>query len=360
MLLATLVAGRFLVGSLDLTDCSLINDQGAFCIAENCTKISSLNLFGVPHITDHGMERIAARCIKLASLDFSADINSLDTSTKARVPHIGGRGLIAMGRYSEKLKDITCHGAARVDDGGIVGLSAGCAALESVCLRYCYQISSVAVIALAKNCENLVKLDIGSCVGVSEEAIEHLASSCFGLKHIDFLGLRKITDKSFVPFAESHPNLEWVCLHGCDMLSDSSVIALSLSTKLNLTHLDLNSVDYVTDKSIFSLMEHNRNLRSADFTFCSLTDKAVLKLAAHLPYSRKIGGKAGFKPVNKAVVACNMQTMYLRRLNKGQTKLAVYIRVYLQKRYFQKMKEFKISMIVRIQKVMRGKLGRMR
>ena len=163
--------GKYLA-SLDLTDCSLINDQGAFCIAENCTKLSNLNLFGVPHITDHGMERIAARCIKLASFDFSADINSLDTSTKARVPHIGGPGLIAMGKYSEKLKALTCHGAARVDDEGVVGLSAGCLSLESVCLRYCYQISSVAIIALATNCKKLVKLDIGSCVGVSEEAIE--------------------------------------------------------------------------------------------------------------------------------------------------------------------------------------------
>jgi hypothetical protein len=155
--------------NLDLTDCSQINDQGAFCIAEHCVWLVSLNLFGVPHITDHGMERIASRCLKLSVLDFSADINSLDTSTKARVPHIGGAGLIALGKYSTKMKALTCQGAARVDDAGIVGLSAGCENLESVCLRYCYQISSVAIIALATNCKNLLKLDIGSCGGVSEE-----------------------------------------------------------------------------------------------------------------------------------------------------------------------------------------------
>lgn len=90
--------GRFLT-SLDLTDCSLINDKGALCIAENCTKIVDLNIFGVPHITDHGISKIAARCIKLTSLNFSADINSLDTSTKARVPHIGGEGLKMIGKW---------------------------------------------------------------------------------------------------------------------------------------------------------------------------------------------------------------------------------------------------------------------
>ncbi|GMI18112.1 hypothetical protein TrLO_g1534 [Triparma laevis f. longispina] len=346
--------------NLDLTDCSKINDQGAFCIAENSTRLVMLNLFGVPHITDHGMERIAARCIKLSTLDFSADINSLDTTTKARVPHIGGEGLIAMGKYSTKLKEITCKGAARVDDPGIVGLSAGCLDLESVCLRYCYQISSVAVIALATNCKNLLKLDIGSCVGVSEEAIEHLSNSCFALKEIDFLGLRKITDKSFVPFAKSHPNLERVSLQGCDMLGDASIVALSEATKLNLLHLDINSVDDVTDVSLHAIIKNNWNMRSGDFTYCSMTDNTVLKLAEHLPYSRKVGGKRAFKPIHKAVVSFNMQTQYLERLNKGQTKLAVYIRTYLQKRYFQKMKAWKISMIVRIQKVMRGKLGRMR
>ena len=236
----------------------------------------------------------------------------------------------------------------------------GCSSLEHIQLRYCYQVTSVAVIAIARSCANLLHLDIGSCVGVGEEALEALGSGCFNLESIDFLGLRKISDRSFVPFARSHSKLESVVLQGCDLLSDLSVIALSESTKSSLVHLDINSCDDVTDDSLRAIKKNNMNLRSADFTFCRVTDKEILALAAVLPYCRKVGGKAAFKPVHKAVVAYNMNTMYMRRLNEGQTKLAVYIRVFLQKRYFQKMKEWKLGIIVNIQRVMRGKLDRLR
>jgi len=359
-LLNFLPSGGHYLTNLDLTDCSLISDKGAYCIAENCTKISILNLFGVPHITDRGMKLVATKCIRLTSLDFSADINSLDTSTKARVPHIGTEGLKAMGQFSAALTTLKCAGAARVDDTGLVALSFGCPNLTQVNLRYCYQLTSVSIISLARNCPNLLHLDLGSCPGIGEEAIEALTTNCFSLSHIDFLGLRKITDKSFVPFAFSHPSLTSVGLQGCDLLTDASVIALSETTLLNLTFLDCNSLDYVTDDSIRAIKKNNTNLRSADFSYCTVSDKAILSLAAILPYCRKVGGKSAFKPINKAVVGFNMNTTYLRRLNEGQTKLAVYIRVYLQKRYFQKMKEWKLGLIRDIQRVMRGKLGRLR
>ena len=306
------------------------------------------------------MKLIATKCIRLASLDFSADINSLDTSTKARVPHIGTEGLKAMGQYSTALTTLKCAGAARVDDTGVVALSLGCPKLAHLNFRYCYQLTSVAIISIARNCPDLLHLDLSSCPSIGEEAIEALTTNCFSLSHINFLGLRKITDKSFVPFARSHPLLASVSLQGCDLLTDASIIALSSATLLNLTHLDLNSLDYVTDESLATIEKNNKNLRSADFSFCSVTDKAILSLAASLPYSRKVGGKASFKGVNKAVVGFNMHTMYLRRLAKATTKLAVYIRVYLQKRYFQKMKEWKLGRLRDIQRVMRGKLGRLR
>ena len=351
-------AGRFLT-NLDLTDCSQITDKGMFCLAEHCTKLSTLNLFGVPNVTDDGLSRVAAKCIRLAYLDFSADINSLDTTKKARVPHIGGEGLAQMGKYSAFMKSLRCSGAARVDDLGLIALSAGCPELETVALRYCYQITSLAVIALAENCPNLTYLDVGSCVGVTDDAVAALAKNCFKLKHIDLLGLRKVTDKSMVPFARSHPNLESVNLQGCDMLTDDSVVAIAETAGMNLLHLDVNGVDEVGDRSLKALKKHCLNMRSADFTFSTVSDAGVLSMVTALPYSRKLGGRPALKPVNKSVVAFNQYTQYHRRLEVAQTRLAVYIRVFLTKRYFQKIRAHKIHCLTQIQKMIRSKLARM-
>jgi hypothetical protein len=258
------------------------------------------------------------------------------------------------------MHSVRCSGAARVDDAGITALAKGCPELHTLGLRYCYQISSVGVISVARNCPNLTFLDVGSCVGVDDGAVLALSESCFKLKHIDFLGLRKITDAAFVPFARSHPNLESVNLQGCDMLSDDSVAAVAETARMNLTHLDVSSVDELGDQSLHSLAKHCLNLRSADFTFCQVSDKALHRLVALLPYSRKLGGRAALKPVNKSVVAFNQHTQYWRRLEQAQTKLAVYIRVFLTKRYFQKAKAHKIACLTRIQKTARGKLSRNR
>ena len=352
-------AGRFLT-NLDLTDCSQITDKGMLCLAEHCPKIATLNLFNVPNVTDYGLSRVAAKCIRLADLDFSADINSLDTTKKAKVPHIGGEGLRNVGKYSVFMRTLRCNGAARVDDAGISALSAGCPEIETVSLRYCYQISSVAVSALAKNCPNLTHLDVGSCVGVGDEAVVSLSRAAFKLKHIDFLGLRKITDVSFVPFARSHPNLESVNIQGCDMLSDDSITAVAETAALSLLHLDCNGIDELTDRSLKAVKSHCLNLRSADFTFCTVTDKGVNNLAASLPYSRKLGGRPALKPVNKAVVAYNQYTMLTRKLELAQTKLAVRIRVFLTKRYFQKQKAHKIYSLIQIQRTARGKLAKLK
>ena len=163
-------------------------------LALHSQSLKDLNLFGVPHVSNNGLNRIAQCCRALNSLNFSADINSLDTSTKARVPHIGGEGMQALGSYSKYLTEIKCSGAARVNDIGICDLTAGCKMLTHLHLRYCYQLTDVAMTAIATNCPNLLSIDVGSCVMISDASVSKLATRCPELQSIDFLGLRKVTD----------------------------------------------------------------------------------------------------------------------------------------------------------------------
>jgi len=136
-------AGQSLT-SLDITDCSKVGDQGCYVLANNSLSLKELNIFGVPLISNSGISRIAQCCRALSSINFSADINSLDTSTKARVPHIGGEGISMLGSCSKYLTSIKCCGAARVNDLGICDLTSGCSLLEHIHLRYVPQRASEA------------------------------------------------------------------------------------------------------------------------------------------------------------------------------------------------------------------------
>jgi len=346
--------------NLDLTDCSKIGDQGCFVLALHSQSLKDLNLFGVPHVSNNGLSRIAQCCRALNSLNFSADINSLDTSTKARVPHVGGEGIKSLGKYSKYLTSIKCCGAARVNDLGICDLTSGCNALTEIHLRYCYQLTDIALTAIANNCPLLQSLDVGSCVMISDVSVEVLATRCPDLSHIDFLGLRKVTDKSFAKFVANHPKLSSVSIQSCEYISDDSIVMLAQASNKTLTHLDVSSVDDLTDKTLFALQTYTPNLQSADFHFCSISDEALKQLIASLPFGRKVGGKRAIKPINKMVQAKNQHSLYVKRVANAQIKLAVNIRVFLQKRFFQKQKAFKILNITHIQKGIRGYYGRQR
>jgi len=288
-------AGRNLK-TIVVRNCSQLGEFSGMAIAKSCQKLVHLDIFGVPRISNESLHKIAKGCRWLEYVDFSADINSLDLSRKARVPRIGGEGIRSVGQYCKGIKVLKCNGASMLDSRGLMSTMLHCANLIVLHVRYCFKIEDYAVMAVSEKCHELSDADFGCCVKISDRGIIGLSQGCRKLKKLNLLGLRLLTDKSIKLLARRCPNLSTLILRGCEKLTDISISILSKCCR-SLTVLDLNDIGGISDFSVCEL--HSCNLiRLVDFTNTEASYGAVANLARQLPFAVKVPARCKISPVH--------------------------------------------------------------
>ena len=314
------VAGRQLK-TIILRNCGEITDTSIVTIAKICEKLGSLDIFGVPQVSDLGLENVAKRCRYLTFLDFSSDINSLNSSRKARVPQIGSAGVASLGQHCSKLTSLRCKGAAKLDSRGLIGLSKKCHNLHTLSFRYCYKLENDAIIALANQCHSIVNFDIGCCTKITDPGIIAISKGCHEIEQLNLHGLRHLTDRSILSLSRGCCKLRTLILSGCERLTDTGVCGI-IERCQYITELDLNDVGNITDVTVNKMSKCNL-LRCVDLSFTESSHQSILKLSHSLPFAIKSPAKMLLQPTHSQLHG------YMQFVKVSRTHCLIYRRAYL-------------------------------
>lgn len=189
---------------LDLTDCTLLQDNGLQVIVHNCPQLAHLYLRRCIQITDAGLKYVPSYCTDLKELSVSDCVNITDF------------GLYELGKLGPVLRYLSVAKCHQVSDAGLKVIARRCYKLRYLNARGCEAVSDDAIIFLARSCTRLGALDIGKC-DVSDAALITLAESCPNLKKLSLRGCDLITDRGVQTVAYYCRGLQQLNIQDCQI-----------------------------------------------------------------------------------------------------------------------------------------------
>jgi hypothetical protein len=191
-----------------------ITDHTLQSIAEHCTELQSLNLYGCREITDTGLITISIHCPELKSLA----VVGCDQITDASI--------ISMSTHCTGLQSLILDRCQQISDASIISISENCTGLQSLKLAWIQQITDVSIISISTYCSGLQSLNLHGCDQITDASIISISTHCTGLHLLDLLGCHQITDGSIIPISENCTGLDLLCISETS-ISDASLIAIA-------------------------------------------------------------------------------------------------------------------------------------
>lgn len=189
---------------LDLTDCTVLEDNGLRVIVRNCPQLSYLYLRRCIQITDAGLKFVPSFCSGLRELSVSDCSNVTDF------------GLYELAKLGATLRYLSVAKCDRVSDAGLKVVARRCYKLRYLNVRGCEAVSDDAITVLARSCTRLRALDIGKC-DVSDAGLRALAESCPNLKKLSLRNCDLVTDRGVQCIAYYCRGLQQLNIQDCQI-----------------------------------------------------------------------------------------------------------------------------------------------
>ncbi|XP_057870554.1 uncharacterized protein LOC131077147 isoform X2 [Cryptomeria japonica] len=174
-----------------------LSDAALFALSWGCRHLQELILFDCPLISDIGLEMIASQCPQLTSLAVNG------------------------GRISQSA----------------IKSFASTTSLQCLDLSLLH-ISDELLLSLAEL--KLTRLILARCKGMTLAGILGLSRLCPNLVHLNLEGAHCLTDEIMEVIVQRLPNLTYLCLNYCSLLTDSTFFCLLKNCK-NLVELEMES-----------------------------------------------------------------------------------------------------------------------
>ena len=230
-----------------------ITDHTLQSIADHCTGLQSLNLYGCREITDSGLITISIHCPELKSL---AVVGCCHQITDASI--------ISISIHCIGLQSLNLYECRQITDASIISISAHCTGLQSLKLAWIQQITDISIISISTYCSGLQSLDLEGCRQISDASIISISTYCSGLQSLDLEGCEQITDASIIPISENCTGLKRL-LVPYTKITDASLIAIVKSCT-GLKYLDAYDCDSLSSYKLchefFSISELRAILQS--------------------------------------------------------------------------------------------------
>eukprot|EP01012_Entosiphon_sulcatum_P022512 TRINITY_DN2747_c0_g1_i2.p1 TRINITY_DN2747_c0_g1~~TRINITY_DN2747_c0_g1_i2.p1 ORF type:complete len:516 (+),score=107.16 TRINITY_DN2747_c0_g1_i2:144-1691(+) len=185
---------------LELVGCQM-TDAGVTVIAQHCTGLTDLNLFGCSQMTDAGVTAIANRCTGLTNLSLKDHLQVTDA------------GVTAIANRCTGLTDLTLYGCEQVTDAGVTAIANRCTGLTDLTLYGCEQVTDAGVTAIANRCTGLTDLNLFWCFQVTDAGVTAIANRCTGLTDLNLFGCSQMTDAGVTAIANRCTGLTDLSLH---------------------------------------------------------------------------------------------------------------------------------------------------
>ncbi|CAG8809695.1 23257_t:CDS:2, partial [Gigaspora margarita] len=190
------------------------------------------------------------------------------------------------------------------DDTALIKISRAYSNLIYLSVFNNYALTNNSITKLAKACNKLQYLEIGWCGDITDKSIYKIVRSCYRLRHLGISGGKScITDKSICEIPRFNSNIQSLKFNNCNRLTDVTIHTLvgsyldlrkldlsnceritdigirQITQCHNLEHLALNSLEFLSNKTICIIAYSCPNIFHFNLEFCHVTDTAVEAIA---------------------------------------------------------------------------------
>ncbi|XP_054752126.2 F-box/LRR-repeat protein 7-like [Lytechinus pictus] len=196
---------------LDMSDCSLLDDNGLRTIATNCPTLVNLYLRRCIGVTDIGVQYVTTQCLMLKEVSLSDCPRVTDCAMRelakleyhlrylsvAKCELVTDMGVYAIAKHCYKLRYLNVRGCVLVSDKSLEALSRGCSRLRSLDAGKCPLITDHGLVSIATNCQSLRKLSLKGCLHVTDQVIEVLAQVCPDLQQLNIQDCDEVSREAY-------------------------------------------------------------------------------------------------------------------------------------------------------------------
>lgn len=158
-----------------------------------------------------------------------------------------------------------------------------CPYVKDLILSSNYQLNFVAWGELIKF-QNLKSLNLSRCHQISDDDFRTILKACLGLTALVLDDCRKIEDKGFFELAKNLSRLTSLSLVHCS-ISDSALLEIAARCRV-LTSLNLSRCDQLTEKGFKELAKHAFVLKELHAFQCNVTEATIEEIRQRHPYLR--------------------------------------------------------------------------
>ena len=316
-----------LLERLAVAGCEMVTDAGVDWLSRGCRALKALDLGGCSKVTNAGMRNLGERC-KL-----------LETLNLCHLKRLSDVGVRYVANACRDLKDLNLRGVCMLSDcmkrdfrfEGLQALARSCAALQSLNLSGCFQVSTLALRAIASGCGGLKALRLGSCPRLTPRGIAAILDGCASLEllamsgcgacvtdallrplarartalvTVELAGSEKLSAAGVRAIARGCPRLARLDLSNCRLINDDAMLALAeASFRPGLRHLLLTNDRRVTDAGLSWLSDGNPTLRTLSVAGTGCSAAALAAVAGRHRYATMLRTRAffGLRPVARAL-----------------------------------------------------------
>lgn len=218
---------QFLFTDLDLSLYpGIITDVGIEALATQLHNLKVINISGNYFVSDRGLIALSFGCVHLKELIVSD------------CPFISDRGLQIATSQCLELASLAVNGT-RVSSFGIKSFLVAANNLQYLDLSL-LTIPGELFLSMGELQLPLKSLILAGCKGITAAGILGLARACPLLAHLNLEGAHCLTDEIMEVLAQSLPNITYLCLNYCSLLTDSSFFCL-LKDCHHLEELEMES-----------------------------------------------------------------------------------------------------------------------
>ena len=324
MLSTWLARWDYHVRALRLRFCRKLTNFTGQLIANNCTRLVSIDLQGCIGIGDYGIALIAERCSLLKKINlFMTGITDVGCSDLVRkIPSISSIKLPSKGNCYRSLDSIcaNCHELEAlvlndvipfdetdpvVSDTIIALVATTFGAIRKISLNWCWYITDECLKTVAENCTNLCHLVVRECHQVSDNGVTKVIRMCRNLRKLQlgrlygvtdglaegFVGKRNalqrlklidtsITDKGISKILENTPEMIGVFVgeycFNASKINGEFVFSCTKQCK-RLAELVVISCKTINDQMLFNIAENLPDLKTLCLSSCIDVTKAGLE-----------------------------------------------------------------------------------
>lgn len=215
--------------SLQFTE---IADQTLISLFLNCPNLVTLDLEDCETITHVSMMTLAQQCPKLSHLQLRGCV-------------FDPQAYDALASAFPLLTDLNLDSHPKLNDDALIQFATHCPNLKSLNVSHCTLLTNASITLVFSHCVHLTLVSVAGCATLTDLSMLTMANHCHELTEICISQCESITDAGILEIAEHYPRLTRLYASNLPLITDASISVLLHKCPL-LTELGVTRCSQIT------------------------------------------------------------------------------------------------------------------